>query len=446
MSSVFTIKSDSNNHSVFTVNPKTADEINIRSKKQAYISFGSKRHYVKVKTSENVPDNVILLSDNVSQDLYIPDYLAYEVSVYKNEISIGPFIGLLLKKEDKDFTDSCLRKLLMYTRNYSDINGAIVVFGLDKVDGVRHLIEGFCYNPGLGKWQRATFPYPSAIYRKIGLNEQWKNHFLTVMGDCIFNNHYFSKWDMYKWLASSCIAGQHLPYTMRYTSWEDVINMLKKYDKVYIKPASGLKGHGIVQASMNGENMILKFRHKGENHEVALNSIDEIRDYMGKRFADKEYIVQQGIELLKYDEKIVDFRCVLQKNKWNMWECMAVFGRCGENGSVVSNISSGGTVFRAEELLEKALPSSVDHSSEVRESIEYLAEKVCYELDDCGINCGFLGLDIGVDEYGYLWLIEINNRDPCLLYALDISDEELYFNLKVNPLYYAKYLAGFNVK
>lgn len=446
MGRVFTIKSDSNNHSIFTVSPRTADEISISSKKQAYVSFGSRRHYVKVKITENAPDNVILLSDNVFQELYIPDYLAYEVLVDKNGITIGPFIGLLIKKEDKDFTDSCLRKLLMYTRNYSDINGAVVVFALDKADSVKHLIEGYCFNPGSGKWQRGTFPYPTAIYRKIGLNEQWKNHFLTVMGDCIFNNHYFSKWDMYKWLASSCTAGPHLPCTMLYTSCHDVLNMIKKFGKVYIKPASGLKGHGIVQASMNGESMTLRFRHNRENHEVILNSIGQIYDYMENRFADREYIVQQGIELLKYDEKIVDFRCVLQKNQWNKWECMAVFGRCGENGSVVSNISSGGTVFRAGELLEKALPSSCEYPGKVKESIEYLAEKVCYELDDCGINCGFLGLDIGVDVYGYLWLIEINNRDPCLLYALDINDEELYFNLKANPLYYAKYLAGFTVR
>jgi hypothetical protein len=443
MGIVFTIKADLNNHSNFTINPKTAAQINMSGKKQAYIRFGSKRHYVKIKMSESVSENVILLSNNLFEDLYLPDYLTYEVSVNKNEISLGPFIGMLIKKEDKDFTDSCLRKLLIYTKAYSNLNGAVVVFALDKVDNVKLLIEGFCYNPGSGNWQRGIFPYPSAIYRKIGLNEQWKNHFLTIMGDRVFNNYYFNKWSMYKWLSSSCIAGPHLPYTMLYTSYNDVLNLLKKFNKVYIKPTSGLKGHGVVQASMNGESMILRFREKGENNKVSLNSIDEIRDYMDKRFSDRGYIVQQGIELLKYDEKIVDFRCVLQKNQWNMWECMAVFGKCGEIGSVVSNISSGGTIFHAEELLGKALYPYHGCPDKVKENVESLAVKVCCELDECGINCGFLGLDIGMDVYGYLWLIEINNRDPSLLYALGINDKKLYYRLKSYPLYYAKFLAGF---
>lgn len=443
MGTTYTIKTDSNNYSDLTISPKTAEQINIIYKKQAYVRFGCRRYYVNIKISEYVPDNVIVLSKDIVSDLNLPDYILYEVLVNKNEIIVGPFIGLLLKKEDKDFTVSCLKKLLIYAKNYNVLNGAIVIFALDKVDSVNLLIEGFFYNPQSDSWQRGTFPYPSAIYRKIGLNDQWKNHFLTVIGDCVFNNHYFNKWHMYKWLSTSNIAGPHLPCTIFYSSSNDVMNMLKKFDKVYIKPASGLKGHGIVQASMNGDSIVLRYREKGENHEIVLNNTDEACAYIDKRFTDREYIVQQGIELLRHDGKVVDFRCVVQKDQWNKWECMAVFGRCGDNGSVVSNISSGGAAFYGEELLKKTLSSSHKHAKKVRKSIEYLAVKTCHELDQCGINCGFLGLDIGVDFDGSLWLIEINNRDPCLLYALDVNDEELYFKLKTQPLYYAKYLAGF---
>ncbi|KNY30020.1 YheC/YheD family protein [Pseudobacteroides cellulosolvens] len=443
MSKTYIIKTDSNNYSDFTISPKTAEQINTIYKKEAYVRFGCKRYYVNVKISEYIPDNVIVLSKDIVSDLNLPDYTSYEISVNKNEIIVGPYIGLLLKKQDKDFTGTCLKKLLIYAKDYSVLNGAIVIFALDKVDAANLLIEGFCYNPQLDSWQRGTFPYPSAIYRKIGLNDQWKNHFLSIMGDCVFNSHYFNKWYMYKWLSTSTTAGPHLPCTTFFSSCNDVLNMLKKFDKVYIKPASGLKGHGIVQASMNGNSIVLRYRDKAKNHETVLNNTDEACAYMDKRFTDREYIVQQGIDLLMYDEKVVDFRCVVQKNQWNKWECMAVFGRCGERGSVVSNISSGGTAFYGEELLKMTLLSSYERAKEVREGIEYLAVKACYELDECGINCGFLGLDIGVDVYGYLWLIEINNRDPCLLYALDVKDEELYYRLKTQPLYYAKYLAGF---
>jgi hypothetical protein len=76
--------------------------------------------------------------------------------------------------------------------------------------------------------------------------------------------------------------------------------------------------------------------------------------------------------------------------------------------------------------------------------IRVFAIDVCNALDESGINCGTLGLDIGVDKTGHLWLIEINNRDPNPSIALNIHDVHLYYQLKTGPLFYAKFLAGFN--
>ena len=71
------------------------------------------------------------------------------------------------------------------------------------------------------------------------------------------------------------------------------------------------------------------------------------------------------------------------------------------------------------------------------------AINVCNTLDKYGINCGTLGLDIGMDPQWNLWLIEINNRDPDPRIAMDIHDVQLYYTLKTGPLFYAKLLAGF---
>jgi len=64
-------------------------------------------------------------------------------------------------------------------------------------------------------------------------------------------------------------------------------------------------------------------------------------------------------------------------------------------------------------------------------------------LDEYGLNCGTLGLDIGVDLEEKIWLIEINNRDPDPSIALNVHDLQLYYELKTGPLFYAKFLAGF---
>lgn len=120
-----------------------------------------------------------------------------------------------------------------------------------------------------------------------------------------------------------------------------------------------------------------------------------------------------------------------------------MIGRLGAQGSVVSNISSGGDAFTAGEILRMALPAATGQIDRLLVRMNDLALQVCNKLDQLGVHCGTLGLDIAVDHHGTLWLIEINNRDPDPGIALDIHDPGLYRALKTGPLLYAKYLAGF---
>jgi glutathione synthase/RimK-type ligase-like ATP-grasp enzyme len=133
----------------------------------------------------------------------------------------------------------------------------------------------------------------------------------------------------------------------------------------------------------------------------------------------------------------------MQKNQSNMWVCKAIVGRKGEQNSVVSNISSGGKAFRLVEILEKITPLTEENLKVLTEKIKSLAIDICNAVDEYGINCGTLGIDIGIDKKGCLWLIEINNRNPGLSIALDIHDKQLYYTLKTGQLFYAKSLAGF---
>ena len=57
------------------------------------------------------------------------------------------------------------------------------------MDSANHLIDGYCYNPKTDTWQRGIFPYPLSIYNRSSLDEEWKNHFLSVIGDTVFNNY-----------------------------------------------------------------------------------------------------------------------------------------------------------------------------------------------------------------------------------------------------------------
>lgn len=443
MSKAFTLKQLPNTRSEFILNTNKAIALGLDRKKQAYISFGSRKHYVDVKVSDSLTEDNILLSKNLADQLLFPEYTTYEIRTDKNEITLGPFIGLLVKNKDESLNENYLDKMLLHVRDYAKLNGAIVVFALDKVDSSKQLIEGYCYNPLSGYWQRGVFPYPCAIYRTIGLDTQWKNHFLSTIGDRLFNNRYFNKREMHEWFSADPSINAYLPYTMLYESYQDIPDMVDRFGTIYIKPITGLKGRGIVRVGKKEGAVVFEYREGGKNKQLALENPEEIRQFAEHCFKNRKYLIQQAIQLIRFEGRIADFRCVLQKDQSGLWKFMAMFGRCGEKGSVVSNISSGGTVFVGDNLLKKVIsPYKLDFYS-IQDEIHRLAFAVCTSLDEMGFHCGVLGLDIGVDIHGQLWLIEINNRDPSMVFALDMEDDALYFRLKTNPVLYAKALSGF---
>ena len=446
MNNTIIIKTISDNQSELIIDPKRAAELNLITKKNVYICFGNQKHYVHIKISDDVLYQNILISKKLMNEMHLPEYPIYEIAVNKNEIIIGPFIGLLISDDDKNLTASFLNKMMVYIRKYSELHGAVVVFALNKVDTNNLLIEGYCFNPIENCFQKGVFPYPSAIYRIVGLNDIWKNHFLSTIGDKIFNNHYFSKWEMHQWFSVDTEINSHIPYTILYKSNQDVFDMLEKFKKIYIKPISGLRGRGIFQISKENNLYTFKYREKGSNFTNTFDNLSEVNAYLLKCLYKGRYLIQQAIKLLEHDGRLIDFRCIIQKNQSNSWVCNAVIGRYGDRDSVVSNISSGGKALNAIDMFKGFLHLSEYQSTFLIREIETFALKICNKLDEFGINCGILGLDIAVDVNNYLWLIEINNRDPDPTIALDINDEQLYYNLKTTPLFYAKSLAGFKIE
>ena len=421
-----------------------AADLHLESKKKACLSFGNLKRYVDIILKEEVQYGDIVIAQKIIKSLHMPEYPIFEIAVNNNDIIIGPIIGLLLSTEDKKLTKSKLEKYKIFVRKYVALHGAIIIFALNKVDTLKRLIEGYCYNPITNSFQKGIFPYPLAIYRKIGLSDKWKSHFLSTIGDKVFNNLYFSKWDMYQWFSQDVKISRHIPFTCLYKCPQNVLDLLELCNIAYIKPISGLRGHGIYRASKEGNGVLLKCHEDGRNVETMLQTQDDAIEYIQKRFIKGRYLIQQAIELIEYKGRLIDFRCVVQKDQAGIWQCRAIIGRCGEINSVVSNISSGGRAFNITDFKKMNVKLSTNLIESLETEIRVFAIDVCNALDESGINCGTLGLDIGVDKTGHLWLIEINNRDPDPSIALNIHDVHLYYQLKTGPLFYAKFLAGFN--
>lgn len=443
MNYAVTIKENSSKKDVLIINEHLAEKLKLKRKKRGYVAFGTQKNYVDIIIKKGVAENEVVLSKGVIENLHLPLYPIFEIKVKGNEICLGPCIGILASQKAEEISKRRLTEITLNTLDYKRIQGAIIAFALDKVDKENRLIDGYCYNPEKDSWEPGIFPYPLAVFRRSGLSDEWQNHFLSVIGDTVFSNHSFDKWEMHKWFSNEVDIAPNLPDTVVYKSKQDIIDMLKKYEILYIKPISGMKGFGVVRVRFEKGKIIFGYREDDKNIEKTAEGESELQEVVDKLFEPNDYIIQQGLELINHDGGVVDFRCVMQKNEACKWICNGIIARVGAKESVVSNISSGGAALPAMDLIREALEASETEAFEIKERIMSLCIRVCRTLDEYGFNFGMLGLDIGLDKDKNTWLIEVNNRRPHPAIALRASDIASYYTILAGPLHYAKALAGF---
>lgn len=429
--------------SLLTLHPATADALGLSGRRRVLVRFGGLRREVKL-VPKGEYEGEIVLSQDVMDALRLPAYPLYDLLCENGELNFGPLIGLLLHRHNRAFTQESLKKLLIYTGRHDEVRGALVAFALDRADLAAGLVEGFCYNPAAGRFEKGVFPFPAAVYRTVGLSDAWKNRIASQIGDRLFNCPYFTKKETMSWLSRFPIVALHLPQTEVYDGPEHVLEAARRHGAVFLKPSRGLGGRGIVRAALQPDGgWEFRYRENDEARTLHCKNDAEALSFLKTRPLGTGTLVQQAVALPEHNGRVYDFRCVMQKDGFARWRLMAIIGRRSAKNGVVSNISSGGRAFRPEDMPETEISPPGYDPQALREKLAAFAYDVCEALDGCGVNCGTLGVDIGVDKKGRLWLFEVNNRDPDPTLALNLGDRALYRRLKTGPLFYARSLAGF---
>lgn len=425
------------------MHPEAAKKQNISPQKKWFLRFGILALEMKMKTSSLLNENEIKLSIGIIDYLRIPLSGCYEIRQELNEILLGPFIGILTEVK-KSNLDKTVQSLSNYLYDYNSIGGSVIAFSLDGMDPLTHTIEGYLFNPETNKWESGIFAYPASIFKTIYLDKDWREHFQTVFGQRYFNSYVFNKWEMYKWLSQEPSIIPHLPQTRVYHSQHDLETLLSDYNEIYIKPIHGSMGDRIFKVTMKGEKEYhLIYHQNGDSYEMSFSDTYDLSNFLKNQFKGKTFILQQALDLISLDGKKIDFRIVLVKNQAGNWEDMCMVAKYGQKGSIVTNILAGGSAEIGEITLKKVFELSEQETFRFRKDISRIAQDAARCLEECGVHCGNLGIDMAIDNSRRVWIIEINNLNPSPLFALDINDRQLFYQIKRLNMLYAKRLAGF---
>lgn len=370
------------------------------------------------------------------------------------ELRIGPLIGIMISKSNKyklpPFTSQ--RNLLNGFLDYGNFEKTMTyVFSPGDVDTSAERVRGHfleCDTAGKYRWNAHTFPLPDIVYDRILFRtyerkkstQEISSFFLNHDSVKYFNPKFLNKWETYLILRENPELQAHIPETRKYDGPDNLIDFLNIHQTVYLKPDNGSLGKGIVRISNTAEGCHFQYRSGKKLVSGHWNNFAEFSAGLKKLVAKRTYIMQQGLDLLKFNSKVFDIRVLLQKNEFGSWINTATVARIAPAGGIFPNVAAGGQPKNIQSLWHELL-SEDWNSSQTCSMVGKISLAAADTLEQSLGTFGEIGLDIGIDINGTAWIIEINSKPSRSVFPPDQPNLKK-MSLKL-PINFATFLAGF---
>ncbi len=183
--------------------------------------------------------------------------------------------------------------------------------------------------------------------------------------------------------------------------FEGFYNFLNEHKEIIAKPKNGQKGEGIFLISMKNDSYIISY----ENQERHISSA-ELKAFFEDRINPKVYLFQKYIESKSKAGDPFDCRIRLEKDGNGEWSVPIYLVRIGTNQKVVSNVAQGGSVSSLTPFLKA---NYEENWKEIRDSIKQVGKTLPYKIEKLTKPATSMGIDIGIDKHGELYLFEVNS-------------------------------------
>ncbi|MBA4495250.1 YheC/YheD family protein [Paenactinomyces guangxiensis] len=377
---------------------------------------------VRIKSKKNW----IIFSPNMARQLHLPYAGLTRTTFYNKRLKLGPVIGILTTGYTGNPSSPFGSRSLLF-RNFIQAGASekpfIYVFTPEMVDWQNKTVSGWYFKTdasGGMRWFRRTSPFPDVVYERVPNRKAESLSYvqacltrLKEMSHCqIFNQGFFNKWSVHLWLSNHPVTSSFTPETYLSPSIQTLQKMLEKHQMVYLKPSGGSLGLGIFRITRHPkEGYFCRFHQGAKNVLHRFYSLEKlIKYYFGSNHSGrfKKYLVQQGIRLIKHENRPVDFRVHMHKDGSDQWKVVAIGSKAAGSGSVTTHVRTGGFVIPTDVLLKKVFKENAKNVEESIKSTAILIAKVLEQQVNGPL--GELGMDMGVDRNGHVWLFEINAK------------------------------------
>ncbi|MGI6610528.1 MAG: YheC/YheD family protein [Limnochordia bacterium] len=406
---------------------------------------------VRVDDSSAADSAQVSLSANLFQKLGITAKSRLHALRTTSGVRLGPIVGILAPRRSGlarpyQAQTSLFRRVIVAGE---ELGVLVYVFDFHDIRWTERRVRGYTFSQG--RWVVRRYPLPDVVFdRATGVfpggslhADKARHRLVRTFGVKLFNTRLGGKMRMHRLMRADELLRKHLPVTRRVQGSEVVAQLVAGHGGVYLKPQNGAQGKGIIR---------LRRAKKGVTYTLTTRDYTQVRGHaasvagalgsLRRRVSLSNYLVQPDLNLLRLNGRICDVRVLVQKDVDGAWHITGVAVRAGAAGRVISNLHGGGRSLRLERLLQSALGADEETTHQLQEEIGNLAIRIAEVLDRSTPCLGELGVDLGVDRTGRIWIIEANSRTGRAVFrrcgmhdAARLADRR--------PLLFAMYLAGF---
>ncbi len=213
-----------------------------------------------------------------------------------------------------------------------------------------------------------------------------------------------SKMEKTRVLLTDAKLSRYVPKTELFDD-ESLKAILKEHNLVYVKPDCGRGGKRVICIMAQDG---LGYQIYYETTATQVEEIAAVSSFVDKVAKGDQFIIQQGINLLRIDRAPFDLRVNMQK-PYEKWEVTAMIAKMMALGKVVTNYCQGSTLVEFEQALLRAGLSKAK-TNQVKDFLTILGERTAYVLNETYHGLRELGMDIALDSKAQPWILEVNTK------------------------------------
>lgn len=284
------------------------------------------------------------------------------------------------------------------------------------------------------KYRLIRLPIPKVTHnRAMTLTPYLQNQLkLLSKSSIVFNGqNRHDKLRIHKLLMTNKSIREYIPESMAY-SREQLVEAMDRFSSLYIKPTNSSIGKGVIKVTQKeNEDWQLYW----SNNEPKMLNEKKAQAFIHEKVGTQSYLIQQAISLATYQGRPYDLRISAQRGDKGKWQITGIVGKVAASGRHVTNLAKGGEARRCEELFR----ASGFDPYRIRAAVEQVSLIIVENLSWRIPAIADVGLDVGVDDYGRIKLIEVNGRDQRYEFK-QLKMHQTFYNTYETPLRYAKFL------